>query len=460
MTDDNSGGVVLIVDDTPTNLEVLFETLSSDGFKVLVAVDGESALDQAALAKPDVILLDVMMPDIDGFETCRRLKASDETRDIPVIFMTALSETVDKVRGFELGAVDYITKPFQQKEVSIRVATHVHMRNLQREVEAANVKLEKNNAYLEQRITERTVDLAEANARLRKLNRSYSRFVPSAFLEMLGRKSINDIRLGDQVETVATLMFVGIRGFTRKTEALRPEERLRFLNRYMHHVAPAIREHKGFVDKYVGDSVMALFPYAPEDAVEAANQIHSSLLGFDLEKGGLFDGRPGKLRVGVGLHRGSMLLGTIGEGERMECTVISDVVDCTALLERLTKRFAVDTLLSDPMHRNLSPGVRAETRKIAKVRFDSANDPMDIHELFSSDDEEQRELKRATRSLFEEALAAYENSEFSEARVGLGALLEANPKDRVARRLFRRAQHFLGEGAPPGWSGIYEVPKL
>ncbi|MBD2541925.1 response regulator, partial [Coleofasciculus sp. FACHB-SPT36] len=109
-------GVILIVDDTPTNLGMLFDFLAHSGFQVLVAEDGESAIESAEYASPDLILLDVLMPGIDGFETCRRLKANQVTQDIPVIFMTALSETVDKVKGLNLGAVDYITKPLQHEE--------------------------------------------------------------------------------------------------------------------------------------------------------------------------------------------------------------------------------------------------------------------------------------------------------------------------------------------------------
>ena len=113
--------LILLVDDTPTNLGVLFELLKGRGFKVSVAEDGESALEQVNYARPDLILLDVLMPLMDGFTTCERLKAQPETREIPVIFMTALTDTVDKVKGFELGAVDYITKPFQQEEVLARI---------------------------------------------------------------------------------------------------------------------------------------------------------------------------------------------------------------------------------------------------------------------------------------------------------------------------------------------------
>jgi DNA-binding response OmpR family regulator len=109
----------------PPNLSVLLELLGQAGYEVLIAEDGESALDRASYARPDLILLDVLMPELDGFATCARLKSQPETRDIPVIFMTALADTVDKVRGFDAGAVDYVTKPFQPDELLARVRTHL-----------------------------------------------------------------------------------------------------------------------------------------------------------------------------------------------------------------------------------------------------------------------------------------------------------------------------------------------
>ena len=134
-------GKIHIVDDTPTNLKVLCDYLLEHGFEVFVSMDGETALQQVSKQAPDLILLDVMMPGIDGFETCRRLKASSELKDIPVIFMTALSETTDKVKGFSLGAVDYVTKPIQQEEVLARVTTHLALRRLQICLEQKNREL-------------------------------------------------------------------------------------------------------------------------------------------------------------------------------------------------------------------------------------------------------------------------------------------------------------------------------
>ncbi len=152
-------GAILIVDDTPPNLEVLVDYFANNHFDLFVATDGESALEQINHARPDIILLDVKMPGIDGFETCRRLKANKDTEDIPVIFMTALSDTVDKVKGFTLGAVDYVTKPIQHDEVLARVTTHLTLRTLQRRLREAN-------ETLEQKVQHRTAELFAANAAL------------------------------------------------------------------------------------------------------------------------------------------------------------------------------------------------------------------------------------------------------------------------------------------------------
>ncbi|HDN26452.1 MAG TPA: hybrid sensor histidine kinase/response regulator [Thioploca sp.] len=140
---------LLIVDDVHTNLKLLMNFLRDLDFTVQVAQDGEDALEQVAYAMPDLILLDVMMPGIDGFETCRRLKANEETRNIPIIFMTALSETVDKVKGFEIGAVDYITKPVQQEEVLARVTAHLTLSQQQKMLENQTIELQQQNNELE-----------------------------------------------------------------------------------------------------------------------------------------------------------------------------------------------------------------------------------------------------------------------------------------------------------------------
>ena len=138
----NAVDSILLVDDNPTNLQVLFQTLNGQGCKLLIAKNGETALSIAQKAHPDLILLDIMMPDIDGFEVCQRLKSNPETQDIPVIFLSALDDTKDKVKGLQLGAVDYVAKPFQADEVIARVNTHLTIHRLKREVEYQKQQLE------------------------------------------------------------------------------------------------------------------------------------------------------------------------------------------------------------------------------------------------------------------------------------------------------------------------------
>ncbi len=196
---------ILIVDDNPTNLEVLSESLIQEGFQVAVAIDGESALEQINYHPPELILLDVMMPGMDGFETCQQLKSNPDTCDIPVIFMTALSDAQNKVQGLSIGAIDYITKPFQHEEVVARVRIHLQVRTLTRtlqqqnhqlkdeieqrqnaeaQLRQANESLENLNHQLEERVAERTKDLSDA---LRTVQRAQVQLIQQEKLSALGQ---------------------------------------------------------------------------------------------------------------------------------------------------------------------------------------------------------------------------------------------------------------------------------
>jgi two-component system sensor histidine kinase/response regulator len=167
---------LLIIDDMPENVMVLLHFLTNKGFTVLVAQDGEEGIETAEYTNPDLILLDVMMPGIDGFEVCDKLKSSDKLKDIPIIFMTALSDTVDKVKGFSLGAADYITKPIQQEEVLARIKTHIKLRKLQLQLQEQNQYLQEEISFRKQIeeylqntanvLAERSVELRERSSEL------------------------------------------------------------------------------------------------------------------------------------------------------------------------------------------------------------------------------------------------------------------------------------------------------
>ncbi len=157
-------GTLLIVDDIPDNIMLLFKFLNRAGFRVLAARDGEQALDIARQAGPDLILLDIMMPGMDGYEVCRQLKDDSRTHDIPVMFMTALTDMQDKLKGFELGAADYIAKPVERAEVLARVSVHVRLSQLQRELQEKNRELKDKNEILENM----SLQLSERNTALQR----------------------------------------------------------------------------------------------------------------------------------------------------------------------------------------------------------------------------------------------------------------------------------------------------
>ncbi len=159
---------VLVVDDNYSNIYAISEFLQESGFQVVSAEDGERGIELAEETRPDIILLDIVLPGIDGFETCKRLKAIPQTKDIPIIFTTSLTSPVDKIKGLNMGAVDYLAKPFQKEEVLARINIHLHLRNLTLQLQERNEKLEKLTEELEERVRERTAELSRSLARLQQ----------------------------------------------------------------------------------------------------------------------------------------------------------------------------------------------------------------------------------------------------------------------------------------------------
>ena len=172
--------IILVVDDNPTNLEILDHALTQEGYKVRIEAEGLNVIKQARLSIPDLILLDIMLPDLNGFEVCKQLKADPLTEGIPIIFMTALADPVDKVKGLNLGAVDYITKPFQKEELLARVRGHVQLRQLNKTLELQNQQLIELKNELENRVAERTAELSQALEKEKELNQLKSRFITMA----------------------------------------------------------------------------------------------------------------------------------------------------------------------------------------------------------------------------------------------------------------------------------------
>ena len=444
MVEGSKKSKILIVDDTPENIQVLMGTLK-DAYAIVAAINGEKALKLAeADPPPDLILLDIMMPDMDGFEVCQRLKAEPRTKDIPVIFLSALDDTVNKVKGFSLGAVDYISKPFQPEEVTVRVNTHLTMHQLKQSLDEKNKELQSHNELLEERVKERTVELA-------KLNEIYERFVPREFLNLLEKKSILEIRPGDQVKLKMTVMFADIRGWTSLLEKMTPQEAFKFINAYLKRVNPRIKECDGFIDQYYGDGVMALFPGPPDDAVRAAVAMHEAVDEYNKERE---QEGFGPIGIGVGLHYADLMLGIIGSEDRMQGAVVADAVNLAARIEGLTRLYDSTITLSDETLSQMKEQDSYKYRFVDKVRVKGKDNPVTVYEVFDGDPPSIVELKEQTKQNFEEGLELYYNKQFSEASVQFSQVLKKNSQDKAARIYLERSANYMVQGVPDDWTGV------
>ena len=445
MTESNDATeAILLVDDNPTNLQLLFETLDGRGYKLLIAKDGNAALSIARKACPNLILLDIMMPEIDGYEVCRQLKADPATAEIPVIFLSALTDTKDKVQGLDLGAVDYVTKPFQPDEVIARVNTHLTVYRLKKALDQKNNELQEANEFLEERVKERTAELVE-------LNTAYERFVPREFLSLLKKESILEVKLGDQTAQQMTVLFSDIRGWTTLSEEMTAQESFNFINAFLNRVSPVISAHQGFIDNFQGDGMMALFPESADDGVQAAIAMHAAVSEYN-EARKKKDYQP--IGIGVGLHIGDLMLGIIGHEERMQGTVVADAVNLASRLEGLTRVYGSSISISEPTLAQLKDPDQYKHRFVDKVQVKGKKDPVSVHEVFDGDPPAVIELKEQTKDDFEQGLCLYYDRKFSEASVKFNQVLEKHPEDRAARIYLKRSANYMVNGVPDDWTGV------
>jgi two-component system sensor histidine kinase ChiS len=435
---------ILLVDDNPTNLQLLFETLDGRGYKLLIAKDGKTALSIVRKACPNLILLDIMMPEIDGYEVCRQLKADPATEEIPVIFLSALTDTKDKVQGLDLGAVDYVTKPFQPDEVIARVHTHLTVYRLKKALDEKNIELQEANDYLEERVKERTAQLVE-------LNTAYERFLPREFLSLLKKESILEVKLGDQIAQQMTVMFSDIRGWTTISENMSAQQSFNFINSFLSRISPVITAHRGFIDNYQGDGLMALFPGKADDGVRAAIAMHAAVSEYNEERK-----KKGyqPIGIGVGLHIGDLMLGVIGNEGRMQGTVVADAVNLASRLEGLTRVYGSSISISEPTLAQLKDPDRYKHRFVDKVQVKGKKDPVSVHEIFDGDPAAVIELKDQTKDDFEQGLCLYYDRKFSEASVMFNQVLGKHPEDRAARIYLKRSANYMVNGVPDDWAGV------
>ncbi|MFT6045061.1 MAG: two-component system sensor histidine kinase ChiS [Arenicella sp.] len=255
--------------------------------------------------KVDLILLEVMMPVLSGFEVCREIRKKHLPTQLPVVMVTGRTQMEELQPGLQVGANDYIAKPFSKGELLARIKTHLN---------------------------------------LVKINTAYSHYVPHEFLRYLNLESIIDMRLGDNVEIEAAILVSDIRGFTTLSETMTPDENFRFINEYLASAAPPIRKHGGFIDRYTGDSVMAVFPGGSAQALTATRDTMAGLAAFNAKRES--DGKL-PIHIGIGLHFGSLRLGIVGDHQRRQGDIFADAVNVANRIEGMCKEFGSTVLLRE-----------------------------------------------------------------------------------------------------------------
>lgn len=261
---------------------------------------------------------------------------------------------------------------------------------------------------------------------LRDTNASLLRFVPKPFLSYLGKEEITEVRLGDSIERRMTVLFSDIRSFTTISEQLSPEATFAFVNEYLRVVGPVVRAHGGFIDKYIGDAVMALFD-DPQAAVQAALEMTEALAAHNAA--GAVEPTFVPIRVGIGLNTGVVRLGTIGEAGRMDGTVIGDAVNIAARVEGLTRDFGSAVLVTDATYGELRCPEGNECRFVASVVLRGKSAPVGVHEVLLAYPAESRAEKQASLSAYKAALAALEDGDFDLASERFDRLVHAYPDD-------------------------------
>jgi len=294
-------------------------------------------------------------------------------------------------------------------------------------------------------ITERKKAEAERErftTKVLQLNQAFERFVPSEFLWFLNKQSIVDVQLGDQIEQEMSVLFSDIRDFTTLSEQMNPEDNFRFINSYLSRISPVIREHQGFIDKYIGDAIMALFSGGADNAVKAGIAMLNKLVEYNQHRT-----NPGykPIQIGIGINTGLLMLGTVGEPNRLDGTVISDAVNLASRTEGLTKNYGVSLLITDQTFKRLQNPTNYALRRIDEVKVKGKSDNVTIYEVFDADQPEVKAAKLATLSTFTEAICFYLHNDYAAAAERFAVCGQTCPKDTVVQIYLERCKGCLGQ---------------
>jgi signal transduction histidine kinase/CheY-like chemotaxis protein len=408
----NSNITVLVVDDEPINRRVLENHLKLAGYRVVEANDGNEALKLVKQRAFDLILLDIMMPNMSGYEVCDVIRKTYSPSQLPIVLLTAKNRVSDLVAGFNVGANDYLTKPFSKNELLSRIKTHVNLNGI---------------------------------------HKATSRFVPSEFLKSVGREAITDVVLGDHIEKEVTVLFSDVRDYTNLSESMTPEQNFKFVNAYVGRMGPLIQKNNGFVNQYLGDGIMALFPVNASFALQACIDMQKEIIAYNLRR--VLEGYI-PISVGMGLHTGGLIMGIIGDVHRNDTAIIADTVNTASRMEGVTKYYGAKIIISEDSLNNIKNKENFNFRYLGKVKVKGKNNVIGIYECFDGDEEEIIVLKQKTMKKFDKGLKYFSNKEFPKASAAFDSVLSENPQDKVAGFFLTKSAEYMISGAPHDWDMV------
>ncbi len=334
---------ILIVDDTPANLRLLGDLLGMKGYAVSTAPNGEEGLAKVMADAPDLVLLDVMMPGMSGYDVCRRIRENAATVLLPVVLCTSLDPQQERIKGIEAGADDFLSKPVNQAELFARVKSLLRIKSLQDQIKDWNAKLE-------QRVSEQIAEME----RLARMKRFLSPQVADLILAGGGDDPLRSHR------REITVVFLDLRGFTAFTETADPEEVMGVLREYHAEMGRLIMAHQGTLERFAGDGIMIFFndPVVLENPAANAVRMALEMQARMAELAGGWKKRGYELGMGIGIAQGYATLGAIGFEERWDYGAIGNVTNVSARL--CSEALAGQVLVSQRVHGKVEKLVEAE----------------------------------------------------------------------------------------------------
>ena len=460
---------ILLVDDDPTNLFLLEELLLCEGYVPVLAESGTEALEIAATSKPDLILLDIMMPKMDGFEVCRRLREDERLNTIPIVFLTALDDDHSRLRGLEMMGDDYLTKPINSQLLLTKIASILRLNKMRSQQVQSEI-----NQQVKEQSRQQIAAAWEVND---YISEKFRLFVPEQYLNRIAPKGVESIQLGNAREEELTVLFCDIRGFTTIAESQTAMQTFEWLNAFFTQMSQAITDHHGFVDKFLGDAIFAVFDRVEnhaEDGLNAAVTMLQNLSEFNRDRQRFNLEQP--VKVGIGIHTGFGLIGTVGSDNRMDSTVIGDVVNTAARLEELTKLYDCPILASGVtlahVRANLkkasldaqsnseitpNPPLSYYSRWVDCVTPRGKQQVLNLYEILGTSSQILDKAKLRSQSTYDSGIEALHQKDYARASEYFQQVVEQNPTDAIARLCMERCQTRLGltpQQTKAPWNGF------